>query len=157
MMRSIVGTIALMVMTGTIAAQEPLKVTPENHLFQVTPTKQLMEVPIAVPAEAERVFIDPTTLGIDTHPTPTKESAIEVRVEICIDQGNSEANCRCRAETSARILEDSDFNEETGHLETESQTGLRDFQNRMLAEQPDRMFELGEALGQCPAAMMKLE
>ena len=110
-----------------------------------------------VQPNTDRIAVDPDRLRVIVRPEYTKESVIETRVEICKKQGASAENCRCRAEASARILEKSDFNDETWYLETENVRGLTDFQNRMLAEQPARMFALGEALGNCPASMMRLE
>ncbi|MEL6693044.1 MAG: hypothetical protein AAFQ12_08410 [Pseudomonadota bacterium] len=148
MMRSIVGTIGLLFVVGTAAAQ---------NLFEVTPEKTLQDVPVIIEPNTDRIAIDPDGMRLIVRPEYTKDSAIETRIEMCMKQGASAENCRCRAETTAEILEEADFNEETWHLESENQNGLRDFQNRMLAEQPDRMFELGEALGNCPASMMRLE
>lgn len=148
MMRSIVGTIGLLFLVGTAAAQ---------HLFEVTPEKTLQDVPVIIEPNTDRIAIDLDGMRLIVRPEYTKDSAIETRIEMCMKQGASAENCRCRAETTAEILEEADFNEETWHLESENQNGLRDFQNRMLAEQPDRMFELGEALGNCPASMMRLE
>ena len=148
MMRSIVGTIGLLFLVGTAAAQ---------NLFEITPEKTLQDVPVIIETSSDRVAIDPDGMRLIVRPEYTRDSAIEARIEICTKQGASAENCRCRAETSAEMLEESDFNEETWYLETENRVGLRDFQNRMLAEQPDLMFELGKALGNCPASMMRLE
>lgn len=148
MLRSIVGAIGLFLLAGTAAGQ---------NLFYETPEKSLQDVPVIVQPNTDRIAVDPDSLRVIVRPEYTKESAIETRIEICMKQGASAENCRCRAEASARILEESDFNDETWYLETENVRGLTDFQNRMLAEQPDRMFELGEALGNCPASMMRLE
>ena len=148
MMRSIVGTIGLLFLVGTATAQ---------NLFYEAPEKTLQDVPVIVDPNTDRIAIDPDSQRIIVRPEYTKESAIKTRIEICTSQGASAENCRCRAETSARILAESDFKQETWYLETENVRGLTDFHNRMLAEQPDRMFELGEALGKCPASMMRLE
>lgn len=148
MMRSIVGTIGLLFLVSAATAQS---------LFYETPEKSLQDVPVTVEPFTGRIAVDPNSLNVIIKPEYTKESAIQKRVELCMNQGASAESCQCRAETSARILEESDFNEETWYLETENVRGLTDFQNRMLAEQPDRMFELGEALGSCPASMMRLE
>lgn len=148
MMRSIVGTIGLFLLAGTAVGQNSTSNMPDT-----TP----IEAPVIIEPNTDRVAVEPDSMRIIVRPEYTQDSAIETRVKKCMEQGASAENCRCRAETSARLLEESDFNEETWHLETENQRGLRDFQNRMLAEQPDRMFELGQALGNCPASMMRLE
>ena len=147
-MRSIVGTIGLLFLVSTAAAQ---------NLFGVVPEKTLQDFPVIIEPGADRVAIDPDGMRLIVRPDYTRDSAIKARIEMCTKQGASAENCRCRAETSAEMFEESDFNDETWYLETENRVGLRDFQNRMLAEQPDLMFELGKALSSCPASMMHLE
>lgn len=137
MWRSIVGAIGLF-FVGTATAQ---------NLFHVTPEKTLQDVPVVIGPEDARVVI----------PDYTTDTAIKIRIEKCVERGASSKNCQCRAETSARILEKKDFDEETWYLEIETETGLRFFHNRMLKEQPDRMLRLGNALKNCPASMMRLE
>ena len=148
MMRSIVGTIGLFLLAGTAVGQ---------NLFSVTPEKTLQDVPVVIEPNTDRIAVDPESMRIIVKPEYTKESAIETRVAKCMDHGLSAENCQCSAETSARILQESDFFDETWYLESENVRGLTDFHNRMLAEQPERMFELGEALGKCPASVMQLE
>mmetsp|Transcript_6171 Transcript_6171/g.8031 ORF Transcript_6171/g.8031 Transcript_6171/m.8031 type:complete len:152 (-) Transcript_6171:171-626(-) len=148
MMRSIVGTIGLFLLAGTAAGQ---------NLFSVTPEETLQDVPVVIEPNTDRIAVDPNSMRIMVRPEYTKDSAVETRIGICMDQGVSAESCQCRADTSARILQESDFFEETWYLESENVGGLTDFHNRMLAEQPERMFELGEALGKCPASMMQLE
>ena len=148
MIRWVVGTMGLALLATTAVAQ---------GAYVWTPKKKLLDVPIAVPAPAGDAAFAPMSIRLQRQLTPAQESAIKSRVKMCVEQGSSTDTCKCRAETTAQILKDADFQEETWHLESDNQAGLRDFQNRMLAEQPDRMFELGEALGQCPATFMKLE
>ena len=148
MIRWVVATMGLALLATTAVAQDRPLAAPGNSL---------LDAPIIVEPDVDYVFVDPETGQVTLREKHSKESALQSRIEKCMEQGNSSENCKCRAEATARILEESDFLEETWHLETENPTGLRDFQNRMLAEQPDRMFELGEALGQCPATFMKLE
>ncbi|MEL6665476.1 MAG: hypothetical protein AAFQ24_05015 [Pseudomonadota bacterium] len=137
MMRSIVGAIGLLFLVGTAAAQ---------NLFYVTPEKTLQDVPVVIEPDGARVI-----------PEYTKDSAIKIRIETCVQNGSSSKNCECRAETSASILKEEDFYEETWYLETGNETGLRFFHNRMLKEQPKLMLRLGNALTSCPASIMRLE
>ncbi|GAB5456184.1 MAG: hypothetical protein Hens2KO_24130 [Henriciella sp.] len=148
MMRSIVGTIGLFLLAGTALGQ--------NSTYNM-PGTTLIDAPVIVEPNTDRVAVDPDGMRIIVRPEYTQDSAIETRVEKCVEQGASAENCRCRAETSAKLLEESDFNDETWYLETENQRGLQQFHGRMLAEQPDRMLGLGKALGTCPASMMRLE
>ncbi|NQY38636.1 MAG: hypothetical protein HRT80_00910 [Henriciella sp.] len=137
MMRSIVGAIGLLFLVGSAAAQ---------NLFYVTPEKTLQDVPVVIEPDGARVM-----------PKYTKDSAIKIRVKACVQSGTSSKNCQCRAETSASILKEKDFYEETWYLETGNESGLRFFHNRMLKEQPKLMLRLGNALKSCPASIMRLE
>jgi hypothetical protein len=143
MIRSTMGTVAILVIAGTASAQ---------NLFWPKPTQERQDVPIAIaPASS------PDLQRFSDRQFYTKETAIDARIKRCVEQGGAIEACRCSAETAAEILDEDDFTEETWYLHSENLSGLRDFQNRMFAEQRDRMFQLGEALGDCPASLMRLE
>lgn len=89
-------------------------------------------------------------------PAPSAlEQTIAARVADCIAKGATRANCDCRAETSARYLSFDDFAEETRLLRSGDRSALDRFQRRMFAEQKNKMFQLGQALADCP--MMRIE
>ncbi|MFN3213103.1 MAG: hypothetical protein ACE37M_08360 [Henriciella sp.] len=143
MLRSIVGTIVLILLASTADA---------DNLFWVKPIQTLKDVPLVVTPESAS-----DTHGVNERQFASKESAIEARNKICVEQGGAIETCRCRAETASEVMNQEDFSEETQYLFSGNQKKLQEFQNRMLAQQPERLFELGKALAQCPATIKKLE
>lgn len=147
MLRSIVGTIGLVMLVGTSSADQVIiemdKVLPGTALELDLSKKGTLVIPD----------------GIDVVPYSSRSisSTMEKRIAACVEFGNSEANCTCRAETSSRFLSEDDFIEESDYIDRGDHAGLTEFHHRKVTEQPHRMLEMGQALSECPADRFALE
>ncbi len=80
------------------------------------------------------------------------EQAIDARITACMADGLSRESCECIARTSSRVLSEQDFLTESELKLGGNQSALDEFLRRKYAEDRSTMFELGQALQDCPAS-----
>lgn len=147
MLRSIMGTIGLMMVIGTSSADQGV----------VEMDKLLPGTVLELDLSKKGILVVPEGIAVAPVPSTSVSAAKEKRIAACVEFGNSKANCTCRAETAERFLSDDDFIEESGYIERGDHAGLTDFHHRKVTEQPQRMLQMGEALSECPADRFALE
>lgn len=140
MLRSIVGTIGLIMVFGASSADQ-----------------MVMGMPLEFDLSDGGVLILPDGVEVMPDPSTRYSTTMDKRIAACVAFGNSNANCTCRAETSSRFLSEDDFIEESGYIDRSDYAGLTEFHHRKSIEHPHRMLQMGQALSECPADRFALE
>ena len=89
-------------------------------------------------------------------PLSLVQKAIAARIDMCLEMGLTEANCKCLAETSANVLSTRDFLDESEIKLQGDHRNMDKFLRRKYADDPKSMFRLGRALQNCPASILKI-
>lgn len=143
MLRTIVGTIGLILLVGCVQAQE-VELS-ENSSEQ----SSIRIIPLDDASGQHSLRLLSRNYTID--------SAKAARNKACLATGHTLANCTCRTEAAAKFLPKDDFFEETRYIELGNDAAVAEFKHRMMVTKPKIMLRLGSALSECPGMFLELE